>query len=167
MGNPSLNFPCKFSIKRRLLHDMSKFSKEEFFVYAEHFFGDREKVRDKISDAFKHHYRHNKHHWQYWNELGVDMPETYIKEMIADWMEDGGAKLKFTDYLNVILGPLYSEDHVELKEFSDKIKMTRYSRFVLSDLLMMLGYFRINGKIKYSPGYEQVGFTRLMGAYCP
>jgi hypothetical protein len=102
-------------------HDMSKLSMDEFFDYAKWFYGPcgvelkkhypETRLKDGLScisrsylncranfdDAYKHHYRNNKHHWEYWvNNLGVarEMPRKYIMQMIADWE---GMALKFGD----------------------------------------------------------------------
>jgi len=97
-----------------LFHDLSKFSIKEFFPYVHNFYnpdGNKKQVRDasgaydtnKQSQEFKiawiNHQR-NKHHWQSWCNIGdtgiitaVDIPEKYIREMIADWC---GAGMSFS-----------------------------------------------------------------------
>jgi hypothetical protein len=98
------------SLKRRLLHDMSKFSASEWFPYVSNFYNDdgtKKQVRDSSgyydpktkSDEFQkswlHHAHNNKHHWQYWVLVDFDenkvleMPKEYIKEMITDWCSAG------------------------------------------------------------------------------
>lgn len=99
---------------RGLLHDMSKFTPDEFFPYAFHFFnkdGSKKGIRDKTgsynpldteNEAFKrawfYHTSRNKHHWQYWVCVGennefvpVRIPDKYIKEMVSDWRGAGKA----------------------------------------------------------------------------
>ncbi len=46
--------------------------------------------------AFNHHLHWNKHHWQYWaissddgKTRAQEMPEIYIREMVADWFGAG------------------------------------------------------------------------------
>lgn len=101
-----LNVPLRLA----LFHDISKFFPVEWFPYVNNFYnkdGTKKKVRDKTgaydtnkqSNEFKlawiHHQR-NKHHWQAWCNIGdggivtpVDIPEIYIREMIADWCGAG------------------------------------------------------------------------------
>lgn len=60
------------------------------------------KWRDDVSLNFKyawlHHQHRNKHHWQFWclkedsgKLLALDMPEKFIREMVADWVGAGYA----------------------------------------------------------------------------
>jgi len=93
-----------------LIHDISKFYPIEWFAYIKNFYnpdGTKRNVRDKIgsydtnkqSDTFKRawiHHQRNKHHWQAWCNIGdggvvtpIDMPDIYIREMIADWCGAG------------------------------------------------------------------------------
>lgn len=107
-----------------LTHDMSKFSPKEFIPYAKWFNGKYGVViKDKLNDAsdevinkhkilekkftraWEHHYRHNKHHWDYWcynwkmydpgterQPLSccefvtpLEMPTKYLLQMVCDW----------------------------------------------------------------------------------
>jgi len=47
-------------------HDLSKFSKEEFTQYCQHFYPlKNEKINpDDFENAWKHHYQINHHHWE-------------------------------------------------------------------------------------------------------
>lgn len=91
-----------------LWHDMSKFSPKEWFAYVHFFYnkdGSKRYVRSgrvdentpkEFQKAWLYHFHKNKHHWQYWinpkadrMNLAIDMPEIYIKEMIADWAGAG------------------------------------------------------------------------------
>ena len=97
-----------------LIHDLSKFSKREWTPYVHQFYNpDGSKcisIRDKsgaydpaaqpieFQRAWLSHQR-NRHHWQAWVSLGDggkitarDIPEKYIREMIADWMGAGLAQ---------------------------------------------------------------------------
>ncbi|MDP3645939.1 MAG: DUF5662 family protein [bacterium] len=74
---------------RLIVHDWTKFSRAEFkprFRYQ------IQKVIGKESAEWKacvdHHHRHNAHHWQYWvrNGIAQPIPETYVREMIVDWL---------------------------------------------------------------------------------
>lgn len=87
------------SLWRLLVHDYSKFSRAEWGPYVRRFGMGRAGQMDKAADpeeflaAFRHHWKRNPHHWEYWVEKGVAklMPEEYIREMVADWMGAGRA----------------------------------------------------------------------------
>lgn len=77
-------------------HDLSKFSIKEFFPYARWFYGKdgvkceednlyKDENKLDFENAWQHHKDKNKHHWDYWYERNLDMPEKYIKQMICDW----------------------------------------------------------------------------------
>lgn len=85
--------------KRLILHDLSKFSRSEFWPYAEYFYG--EKKPEEFHQAYLHHVHHNDHHWVHFignyasiakNLSNIDesnltireMPDDAILEMIAD-----------------------------------------------------------------------------------
>jgi len=98
---------------RAVIHDWSKFTPAEWSPYVHSFYnpdGSKRKVRDasgaydptKISReldyAWLHHLRHNPHHWQNWvllndedGYVGLEIPETYVLEMLADWAGAGQA----------------------------------------------------------------------------
>jgi len=80
------------------IHDLSKFSIQEFPYYARTFHGDKADP-DGFAGAWLHHIHCNPHHWQHWMfadgftpkgskvENGViEMPYHFALEMIADWM---------------------------------------------------------------------------------
>jgi len=89
-----------------IVHDLDKFYPSEFFPYARYFKGKISAGRsgtgyykpyDTGSEEFDFawflHQKRNKHHWQWWvmpkDGEGVkllEMPEKYIKEMVADWI---------------------------------------------------------------------------------
>ena len=57
-------------------------------------------VQEKFEKAWNFHQKRNKHHWQYWlrvnnstspKYLAIEMPERYVKEMVADWKGAGKA----------------------------------------------------------------------------
>ena len=90
---------------RALIHDLSKFTRAELPQYGRQFFGDKGDP-DGFARAWLHHQNVNPHHWEYWiprtgHKLGPDvdipsplpMPETYVREMVADWM---GASRAYT-----------------------------------------------------------------------
>lgn len=82
-------------------HDSSKYSKEEFTPYMNHFYSEdgHRKDLDEQDDiefeyAWLHHIHCNPHHWQYFilihdtetpKETYLDMPIEYIIEMLCDW----------------------------------------------------------------------------------
>ncbi len=70
-----------------LIHDLSKFSREEFAPYRRRFM-EGGKPTSEWYRAFRHHWERNPHHWQYWvrEEKPEPMPEAYVREMLADWM---------------------------------------------------------------------------------
>ena len=100
-------------------HDDSKWGHDEFQHYARQAHGDK---GDPIgyARAWLHHQNSNPHHWEYWilrsdgvgpryghhcapaNNGAVDgcleMPEQYVREMVADWM---GASFAYTGSWNI------------------------------------------------------------------
>lgn len=88
--------------KQGLLHDMSKYSPQEFFVGARYYQGTRspnnaEREDIGYSSAWLHHKGRNKHHYEYWIDYCADaadsallgmmpapMPDPYIAEMFMD-----------------------------------------------------------------------------------
>ena len=86
-----------------VVHDLSKFSPQEFFSSARYFQGNRspieaEKEATDYSAAWLHHKGHNKHHWEYWTDFSDDgsiivnkIPWKYVVEMICDWIGAGKA----------------------------------------------------------------------------
>lgn len=82
---------------RLIIHDWSKFTSAEAPHYGRQFFGDKSDPLG-FSLAWNHHQKTNKHHWEYWipesghNRGGyadhqpLPMPESYAREMVADWL---------------------------------------------------------------------------------
>jgi len=97
---------------RLIIHDWSKFTPYEFGRYARNFEGDysqspndRKKVSAEFTKAWLHHENRNPHHWGYWIPRSgkyanrpLPMPETYVREMIADCM---GASKAYTNSWNI------------------------------------------------------------------
>lgn len=87
-----------------ILHDISKLMPWELPHYQRQFFGKANDPKGFIN-CWIHHQNHNKHHWEYWiprtghnrcnpqypDDVPVEMPERYVKEMIADWLGAGRA----------------------------------------------------------------------------
>lgn len=131
---------------RLIIHDWSKFLPSEWFPYARYFYGNyptwqqmgphlfnvytgprKEEIAEQFDTAWLHHQNHNPHHYQYWilkqddGETKVlPMPQSYQREMVADWMGAGRALGK-PDTVgwyeknrdNIVLHP-YSRQHVEM-----------------------------------------------------
>ena len=89
----------KFSVKlgipfRGLMHDLSKFSYDEFWESVKYYDGKvspitKCKQENGYSKAWLHHKGRNKHHVQYWVDLGTKgvapvIPYKYVVEMICD-----------------------------------------------------------------------------------
>lgn len=96
-----------------IMHDISKFSLEEFIPYARYFYdenGNPNPIKNNHGEydytkqgqdfhfAWLYHINRNKHHWNYWAMIKDDssvvpmqIPSKYIKEMVADWI--GAAKV--------------------------------------------------------------------------
>lgn len=78
------------------IHDESKWSAAEFPAYVRKYAMGIDDKPD-FERAFLHHLHHNPHHWQHWllpnvaSNTAVDMPENYIREMVADWLGAGAA----------------------------------------------------------------------------
>jgi hypothetical protein len=75
------------------LHDLSKFSDEEYDPYDDYFYGRKtEKVKREFDYAWLNHIHQNPHHWQHWvlvndedGTIALEMPKKYVVEMISDW----------------------------------------------------------------------------------
>lgn len=79
-----------------IIHDLSKFSKEEIFGYALWDFKTWTGDKYLFDAAWLHHKNHNPHHPEYWlnvNRSGVpsplQIPKKYVIEMVADWIGAG------------------------------------------------------------------------------
>jgi hypothetical protein len=102
-----------------IFHDWDKFLPDEWFPYANYFYGNIPKAKDShlgalagmgifpytyedcerdFAKAWNAHQKRNKHHWQFWMitwDRGetecLPMPDIYRREMIADWHGAGRA----------------------------------------------------------------------------
>lgn len=151
-------------------HDLSKFSPSEFIPYAINFYSKKdcrrcayylscdynqiglghsvwaEECKDykynNFNKALEHHYKHNKHHWNYWE--GKDIPEKYIRQMICDWKamsrKFGGTAQEF-----------YMKNY-------DKINISHRSRLDLEFELGLLGELIIHG-ITWKDYCDNIGIT--------
>jgi hypothetical protein len=94
-----------------LVHDLSKFGRKEWGGYVRYFFSRKDEflkgrldptvVMSDFDSAWNHHQKVNPHHWQYWvlvtdNKADpirtLEIPEKYVREMLADWMGAGRGK---------------------------------------------------------------------------
>ena len=75
------------------IHDLSKYSEEEYKAYDLYFYGTKtEKVKKDFDYAWLHHIHQNPHHWQHWvlvnddeDSYALEMPKEFVYEMICDW----------------------------------------------------------------------------------
>lgn len=139
----------KISLLRLIIHDYSKFSKEEFGAYARKFYGEypnkddisvvngwytgklKSEINEEFGKAWTHHYKNNPHHWQYWirADKPVAMFEEDLREMIADWF---GASRGYTG----------SWDMTEwLEENLPKIILHPNTRNKVYEILGEFGYY--------------------------
>ena len=79
-----------------IIHDWTKFTRAEAPHYGRQFYGAAD---DPVGfgRAWVHHQNRNAHHWEYWiprtgHDKGgfvagepAEMPEQYVREMVADW----------------------------------------------------------------------------------
>ena len=107
--------------RQGLLHDLSKYSWEEFATGVKYYQGNRspnaaEKEEKGYSAAWLHHKGRNKHHFEYWTDYDpktrslapVKMPIKYVKEMFCDRVAAGkvymGSKYTNDNPINYFLG---------------------------------------------------------------
>ena len=82
---------------RGLLHDLSKYSPQEFIPGVRFYTGDRsptagERKQYGYSKAWMHHKGRNKHHYEYWSDFSLEthtnrpvkMPLVFVIEMFCD-----------------------------------------------------------------------------------
>jgi hypothetical protein len=80
-----------------LTHDLSKYSRVEFWNGARYYQGTRspntaEREEKGFSEAWMHHKGRNRHHYEYWTDMNrqtrqyesVPMPRKYLVEMVMD-----------------------------------------------------------------------------------
>lgn len=130
-----LCFKCGL-IRQGLTHDLSKFSRAEFWAGVKYFQGYRspqaeERERLGYSAAWLHHKGRNKHHFEYWTDFSddrkilVEMPAKYFAEMVCDRVAASKIYLKekYTDaspleyYLNRTDGKSMHPDTAQRLEY--------------------------------------------------
>lgn len=135
-------------LERLFNHDASKFTVDEYPHYARQFHGDKGDP-EGFARAWLHHIHYNPHHWQHWifpdgyapagsNSIDgvMEIPETYVREMVADWM---GASYGYTgswDMSDWLSKHLY------------KITLHPRSRDVLIGVLENMGYSIDGNKVR-------------------
>lgn len=112
-----------------LTHDLSKYSRAEFFAGVKYYQGFRSpqaKEREVLgySAAWLHHKGRNKHHFEYWTDFAdgkkvyIEMPAKYFAEMVCDRIAASKIYLK-NDYTNS--SPLeYFETHTDIQGMNAK-----------------------------------------------
>ena len=73
-------------------HDLSKLSEHEFVQYRRVFYPCSFEKKEKLSDAWEHHKKHNPHHWENWTEKDFYHPhewEVHCVHMVIDWIAMG------------------------------------------------------------------------------
>ena len=106
--------------KQGLLHDLSKYSLDEFILGVKYYQGNRspnaaEREKKGYSAAWLHHKGRNKHHYEYWFDFSnvekkyvpIKIPIQYVKEMICDriaaskvYLKDQYTKSSALEYFN-------------------------------------------------------------------
>lgn len=83
---------------RLVIHDWSKFTSAEWGPYVRKFYDPDRARPDEFERAWLHHQHRNPHHWQHWllrEDSGtiklLPMPDSLVREMVADWMGAGRA----------------------------------------------------------------------------
>ena len=84
---------------RGFVHDLSKYSPEEFWEGVKYFQGGYSpikncKLENGYSKAWLHHIGRNKHHYEYWYDYNADvsspiLPYKYFVEMVCDSLAAG------------------------------------------------------------------------------
>ena len=125
---------------RLVVHDWQKFTHWEFKAYARNFQfkGEKaEKAGFDFSYAWLHHENTAPHHWGYWipragryANMPLPMPETYVREMVADWL---GASRAYT-------GSWDMHDWLQKNLSGIVDNMCNETWDILEDVLIEIGY---------------------------
>lgn len=131
-------------LHQAILHDWTKFLPCEWFPYVNKFYApDRnvwnsdeyqERRKATFNRAWLHHQNANPHHWQYWllieddtgEPVAQEMPDRFIREMVADWYGAGMAMGKPD------IWGWYMKN-------ADRMKLTQHTRLRVVTLLRYLG----------------------------
>lgn len=93
---------CHVNMWQAVIHDWHKFLPSEWFPYAETFYLKNGRTQYNETPQFAYawnlHQKRGKHHYQFWmltwdrgNTICLEMPEKYVREMVADWYGAGKA----------------------------------------------------------------------------
>lgn len=142
-----------------LTHDLSKYSPTEFWNGVKFYTGTKsphvgEREEYGYSKAWIHHHNRNKHHAEYWQDIGKDgkatpvrMPDKYFLEMICDRV--AASMIYLGDTYTDSAPWEYYKTHKDENQFCD------HTRKQLEDCLKYiseegLNYFMIFGPVYYS-----------------
>lgn len=77
----------KIPLWRLLIHDLSRFSFDEFPACYKKF-QLRNCSAEEFDNSLLRHFHRNQHHWQHWliENDAIEMPEVFVREMVADWL---------------------------------------------------------------------------------
>lgn len=131
-----------------MIHDATKYSREEYAAYDRYFYGGNKsyEVKMDFNRAWLSHIHNNPHHWQHWilindnpneGEIILDMPDVYIIEMICDWLSFSIAKGDLFEIFNWY------------KEHKDHMKLSDYTRKKVEDILS-----KIRSKLNFEIFYN-------------
>lgn len=153
--------------RQGLMHDLSKYTPEEFRTGVLYFQGNRspnaaEKEELGYSRAWLHHKGRNKHHYEYWIDLAVDksrglqgmkMPVRYVVEMFMDRMAASKiyAKEDYTDShpLNYYKKTRkYMTIHPDSRKLLERL-LIMLSRYGEEKTFAYIRAFVLRGKYKY------------------
>ena len=126
-----------------LMHDLSKYTPQEFLTGVRYFNGTHspnveERAEKGYSSAWMHHKGRNKHHYEYWFDNDdatltlqpVEMPIKYVAEMFCDRIAAS----------KIYKGDAY-RDSTSLEYFDShdyRVSMNKNTRTLLRSLLVML-----------------------------
>lgn len=93
---------CGVPFRRAIIHDWHKFLPSEWLPYARTFYkpdGSKQYAEGpEFAVAWNLHQKRARHHWQFWlltwdrgETVPLEMPDTYVREMVADWWGAGRA----------------------------------------------------------------------------
>ena len=135
-----------------IMHDMSKYSPEEFLVSAKYYQGNRspnnaEREAIGYSSSWLHHKGRNKHHYEYWIDYSsenkgeiftpVKMPMKYVAEMLMDRIAAS----------KVYNGKNYTDD-MPLKYFERSMKLIPMHEDTKKLLYGLLRMLQVHGEEK-------------------
>lgn len=74
-------------------HDLSKLSENELVQYRKCFYPTCKEEKQELGNAWGHHKKENKHHWQNWTQSNENQ-DIHCVHMVVDWIAMG---LRFGD----------------------------------------------------------------------